>query len=84
MRPVQAPGSIVTLNGELPTKLANAVSDAIHTAIDNGMKVDEAVGVALGVAVTYGRAKYGDGYVNDLSRLVLAHWGRPLPKGDGA
>lgn len=79
----RAPGKIVSVNGEIPTKLANAVSDAIHTALDQGMPVDEAVGVALGVAVTYGRGEYGDGYVNDLSRLVLAHWGRPFPKGDG-
>jgi len=71
---------LITVQGELPTILANAVSDAIHAALENGMPVDEAVGVAMGVAVTYGRGEYGDRYLDGLSRLVLAHRGRPYPK----
>lgn len=60
-----------TIAGILPRDLSNAVSDAIHDALERGMGPDEAVCVALSVAVDYGRAYYGDEYAKKLAALVL-------------
>jgi hypothetical protein len=71
---------VVTVTGQLPADLANAVSDAIHDALAKGMAIDGAVGVVIGVAADYGRAEYGDGYLSDLADLIMLRVGRPLPR----
>lgn len=74
----------VTLTGRLPTDLANAISDAIHAAIDAGMNTDEAVCVVLGVAADYGRDSYGDAYLQSMCGVLMAHAGRPPRAGMAA
>lgn len=70
---------VVTITGQPPADLANAVSDAIHDAMENGMAIDEAACVVAGVAADYARREYGDQYLNDLARVVTMHAGLPLP-----
>lgn len=69
----------VRLTGELPTTLANAISDAIHAALDRGMEVDEAVCVSLAVCADYGRGHYGDEYLDDMADIITSKRGDPLP-----
>lgn len=71
---------LTTITGQAPADLSNAVSAVIHAAIKKGMPVDEAVCVALSVAVDYGRIEYGDRYCKDLADVVLANMGQPLPR----
>lgn len=68
-----------TITGRLPRDLANAVSDAIHAALEKGMATDEAVCVVAAVAADYGRMEYGDGYLFGIAKVVLAKAGKPHP-----
>lgn len=72
------------LTGLLPAALGNAVSDAIHAAVDRGMEMDEAVCVAVAVAADYARLEYGEGYLEQLAQVVLLRGAAPavtLPGG---
>lgn len=68
------------ITGHLPNTLANAVSDAIHAALEGGMETDEAVCVVAGVAADYGRGEYGAGYLKNLAGVVLERAKAPLPQ----
>lgn len=68
-----------SLTGKLPAILANAVSDAIHAALESGMEVDEAVCVVAGVAADYGRASYGNDYLDQIAAVVKMQGEQPLP-----
>lgn len=67
------------LSGQLPTDLANEVSDAIHRALERGMDVDEAVCVVAAVAADYARSEYGDAFLPQLASIVTAQAGRRKP-----
>lgn len=69
------------LTGQLPMQLGQAVSDAIHAAVARGMEVDEAVCVTAAVAADYARRGYGDAYLAELAKIVLARASEPLPTG---
>lgn len=62
------------------TRLANAVSDAVAAARDHGMEIDECVSVVVTVAADYGRAAYGDDFLDALADLLLRRVNDPLPK----
>lgn len=67
------------VTGQPTADLANAISDALHAAIDGGMAIDTAVCVVAGVAADYARGEYGDAYLNDLAEVVKMHAGLPMP-----
>ncbi len=69
----------VIATGPLPRELGNAVSDAIHAAMERGMETDEACCVAIAVACDYARGEYGDGYLEQLVKLIRVQRGKPLP-----
>ncbi len=66
------------LTGELPARLANEVSDAIHRALQSGMEADEAACVAAAVAADYARRAYGDEYLPALASVVARRAEKPL------
>jgi len=72
---------IISITGPLPRELANAVSSAIHFALQRGMAIDEACCVVAGIAADYARVEYGDEYLDNLAAVIKAHAGRPLPRG---
>lgn len=59
------------ISGPLPAKLGNAVSTAIHEALSQGMKTDEAACVVVAVACDYARHAYGNGFLDYLAYVVL-------------
>lgn len=69
------------ISGPRVANLTNAISGVLHRTISAGMPVDDACCVAAGVVADYARAQYGDGYLNDLSMVLLARTGQPLPRG---
>lgn len=71
---------LAVLTGAAPAILGNAISDAINAAMRRGMAADEAVSVALQVAVDYGRHTYGESYVRKMSDAVKLMGRRPLRK----
>lgn len=75
-----AMGDAASTTGLLPTRLANAVSDALHAAIESGMEPDEAVSVAAAVIADYGRVYYGDDYLPHLAKCITNAAGRALPE----
>lgn len=72
--------TIGTLQGALPNRLANAVSDAMHQAQTYGMEIDEAACVAIAVIADYARVQYGDVYLDSLAEIVKRRAGVPLPE----
>lgn len=60
-------------------RLAQAVSDALHAALERGMATDEAVCCAAAVIADYARREYGNGYLPRLAEIVVARAGEPLP-----
>lgn len=75
-------GKTAVLIGTGPNfhRLANAMSDAIHDALERGMETDEACCVAVAVIADYARIEYGDGYLAQLATVLLAQQGKPAPK----
>ncbi|GLI25627.1 hypothetical protein GGQ86_000386 [Xanthobacter flavus] len=69
-----------TVSGDLPTTLANTISDAIHAALSKGMEPDAACCVAVAIVADYARTAYGDGYLADLAGVLLTRAGAPLPE----
>lgn len=69
-----------TLSGELPRRLAQGISDAIHKAVKSGMELDEACCVGVSVIADYARAAYGPGYLAPLSGVLLERGDRPPPE----
>lgn len=69
----------VMITGRLPTDLSNEVSDAIHKALTRGMEPDEAVCVAMKVALDYGRHSYGDQYGHRLREMIATFMSQPAP-----
>jgi hypothetical protein len=57
-------------SGPLPTRLGNAVSDAIHAALKAGMEVDAAASIAVAVAADYWAGTYGEGSVSKLGEVI--------------
>jgi hypothetical protein len=72
--------SETTLTGRLPAELANAVSDAISSALKRGMEIDEAACVVAAVAADYARREYGDVYLEALAEIVKMRAGTPMPE----
>lgn len=66
-----------TLTGELPRRLAQGISDAIHSAVKSGMELDEACCIGVAVIADYARAAYGPGYLTPLSGVLLERGDRP-------
>jgi hypothetical protein len=54
----KAPAGYELASGPAYSRLGNAVSSAIYAAISDGMEVDEACSVAIGVVGDYWRARY--------------------------
>jgi len=67
------------LSGRLPAALSNAVSDAIHAALESGMEIDEAACVVVSVASDYARLQYGNDYLGALANVVLHRASMPMP-----
>ena len=68
------------MSGRLPADLSNAISDAIHAAIERGMDVDEAACVVVSVAADYARMEYGNDYLGALAEVIKHRASMPLPE----
>jgi len=71
--------NLIEMQGSVPRDLGNAISDAIHTALERGLEADEAACVAISVTSDYARTAYGDAYIEELVKVLRAQRGRPLP-----
>ncbi|XUM21033.1 hypothetical protein ACRAVF_27100 [Bradyrhizobium oligotrophicum S58] len=69
-----------TMQGQLPTDLANAISDVIHAFLERGMETDEVCSVVVAVAADYGRGEYGEGYLAGLADVVKVAASKPMPE----
>lgn len=70
----------VIVTGPMPNDFANEVAKLIDAAQERGMDLDIAVCVAIGVAADYGRAEYGDAYLDALAFVIKARAGKALPR----
>lgn len=59
------------ISGEITAKPANAVSDVIYAAIDEGLDVDAATTIATNVAVDYAKREYGAEYIRKMFSMIL-------------
>lgn len=70
----------VIVSGAMPNDFANVIAAAIDKAQDDGLDLDVAVCVAIGVCADYARAEYGDKYLDALAWVVQSRAGKPLPR----
>lgn len=75
------PTELCTLQGELPTRLAQRLSDAIYASLLEGMESDEACCIAVAVIADYARGAYGNDYLRGLARIVIKQAEKPMPRG---
>jgi len=72
------------VSGILPRDLSNAVSDAMHAALERGMTTDEACCMVASVAADYWRSAFGNGSLNKLAKIIIARSKEPMPDAEGA
>lgn len=70
----------LTLQGDLPTRLANRMSETIAKSLHEGMEPDEACCIAVAVIADYARGVYGNKYLPDLAKVLLAQAKKPMPE----
>lgn len=69
----------VIVTGEMPNDFANEVAALLDKAQAQGIDLDVAVCVAVGVCADYARSAYSDRYLKDLAYVVTQRAGKPLP-----
>jgi hypothetical protein len=67
------------VSGEKFAAFSNAISDAVHEALESGMETDEAVCIGVAVMADYARQAYGPGYLAKLAKTVVSRAQEPLP-----
>lgn len=75
----QEPQAVV-VTGAMPNDFANVIAAAIDKAQEDGLDLDVAVCVAVGVCADYARAEYSDKYLDALAYIVKSRAGKPLPR----
>ncbi len=77
----QANENLETVSGDVRiTDFANAVSDALHTALDSGLEVRHVASVLAAVAADYMRVTYGPDSLLDLTEIIVMQGMRPEPE----
>lgn len=61
------------ITGAPAAELGNAISDAIHAALEKGMETDVACSIAVKVISDYAADAYGKEYLPDLAKLLIGN-----------
>jgi hypothetical protein len=66
------------VSGPLVDELINSIGEAMANAIEKGMETSQAASLAAIVAADYGRAEYGDDFLDLLTGTIQLRRGVPI------